>query len=257
MISENELKKYLLPHLTVRLLDVIDSTNSEARRIVASGDFSETLIIAENQTAGRGRMGRTFFSNSGGLYMSILLKPDLSADAATRITTAAAVAVVRAIRTITGIKADIKWVNDIYLDGKKICGILTESLSSPSGKLQFAVLGIGVNLTLPTGGFPDEISNTAGYLYEDIPENAENRLAAEVVNEFYRIYNNGLDPHGYIDDYRRFSCIIGKEVTVTKIIDGEKKWGIVKHIDDEFRLVVLYPDGSEELFTTGEITMHS
>lgn len=257
MINADKIKKYLSRPLPIKLLDVTDSTNAEARRMAEKGDFSEMLIIAKKQTAGRGRMGRSFYSDGGGLYMSLLLKPNLSPDAVTRLTTAAAASVVRAIRTVTGIEAGIKWVNDIFLNGRKICGILTEGKVLPSGKLEYAVLGIGINLTLPEGGFPREICEIAGHLFKEIPKNAANRLAAEVVNEFYRIYGNGLDPHDYIDEYRAASLVIGKEVIVTKIIGGEKKCGVVKHIDDEFRLVFVYPDGSEEFLSSGEITMHS
>lgn len=257
MISADEIKKHLLVPLPVRMLDTVDSTNSEARRIAENGDFSELLIVAKRQTAGRGRMGRCFYSEGGGLYMSLLLKPDLSSDAVTRITTAAAVSVVRAIRTVTGLNAGIKWVNDIFLNGRKICGILTEGKMLSSGKPQYAVLGIGVNLTPPKGGFPDELSEIAGCLFEKITEDCAGRLAAEIVNEFYRIYGSGLHPSDYIDEYRSASFVIGQEVIVTKIVGGESKRGTVKYIDDDFRLSVQYADGSEELLSGGEITMHS
>ncbi len=257
MIHESEIRKYLEKSLPIVLFDVVDSTNSEARRMAENGNSGEALIIAKRQTAGRGRLARSFYSDGGGLYMSLLLRPDLSPEAVTRITTAAAVAVVRAIGTVTGIETGIKWVNDIFLGGRKICGILTEGKALPSGKLEYAALGIGMNLTLPQGGFPDEISQIAGALFEKIPVGTANRLAAEIINEFYRIYEKGLNPEDYIGDYRKFSCIIGKEVTVTKIIGGEKKTATVLSIDNEFRLVVRYTDGSGDHLSTGEITMHS
>lgn len=257
MINEFEIRKHLKKALPITVLDVTDSTNSEARRLAESGNFGETLIIAKRQTTGRGRLGRSFYSEDGGLYMSLLLKPDLTPEAVTRVTTAAAVSVVRAVTVVTGIETGIKWVNDIFLNGRKICGILTEGKALSSGKLEYAVLGIGINLTAPQGGFPAEISQTAGALFGEIPAGVADRLAAGIINEFYRIYENGLNPADYIDDYRKFSCIIGKEVTVTKIIDGEKKVATVLSIDGDFRLSVRYADGSEDILSTGEITMHS
>ena len=127
------------------------------------------MLVAESQTAGRGRLGRSFHSPVGtGLYMSILLRPTFSAERALFITTAAAVAVCRAIEQETGLKPQIKWVNDIYLHEKKICGILTESsINFETKGLKWAVLGIGLNLSEPEGGFPEEIRSVAGALFAE------------------------------------------------------------------------------------------
>ena len=133
------------------------------------------------QTQGRGRLGRSFFSPSdSGLYMSILLRPDMAAADAVKITTAAAVSVALAVEKVSDQKPDIKWVNDIYINGRKICGILTEaSFSMESGGLDCAVLGIGVNTYEPEGGFPEAIRDIAGPIFHERKSDMRNRIAAD------------------------------------------------------------------------------
>lgn len=142
----------------------LDSTNAEALRRAVDGAPEGTVIVAEEQTAGRGRRGRSFFSPAGtGIYLSILVRPALAAERAHLLTCSAAVAVAEAIEACAGVDASIKWVNDVYCRGKKVAGILTEgSFDLEGGVLQHAVVGIGVNVRPPHAGFPAEIAERAG-----------------------------------------------------------------------------------------------
>jgi len=166
-------------------------------------------------------MGRSFFSPEGGLYMSLLINERLPAHMSLGITTAAAVAVARAIDKIAGGRSKIKWVNDVYRNGKKVCGILTEAKADCDGFLKWAVLGIGVNLTAPDGGFPEEIAMRAGAVFDEISDDCDNRLCAAIVDEFMDMYRKGLSPSLYLDEYRDRSNVIGQRIDVMRIHDGE------------------------------------
>ncbi|HRM19631.1 MAG: biotin--[acetyl-CoA-carboxylase] ligase, partial [Trichococcus flocculiformis] len=162
----------------------IDSTNLEAKRIVNEDPTFEGVILSEEQTKGRGRLGRVFYSPSeSGLYMSLVLRPVADLDNATLITTAAAVAVCQAIETLTGKKPQIKWVNDIFLDGRKVCGILTEGIMDMESRtIGTIILGIGLNFREPETDFPDEIQSIAGTLFDK--KNAavtRNQMVAEIL----------------------------------------------------------------------------
>lgn len=251
MISEQGILKYLAEPMDVRVYDELSSTNKTARELEPSLD-GEALIIARRQSGGRGRMGRSFFSPEGGLYMSLLLRPKMSAAEAVKLTSAAAVAVSCAIDEIAGVRCGIKWVNDVYLDGRKVCGILTEAQIT-DGALSFAVLGIGVNLVPPKCGFPEEIKNRAGSVFDRIEADEDDRLAAGIVNEFMRMYRNGAAEH--LAEYRERSFLIGREVDVMRIADGECRPAVAVAIDDECRLVVRYADGSAEALGSGDVSV--
>ncbi|MBR6501944.1 MAG: biotin--[Clostridia bacterium] len=135
----------------------IDSTNIYAKTLASEGYKDGTVVVAREQTAGKGRLGRTFFSKRGGLYFSVILRPYKSLNDTVFITTAAAVAAARAIEKVSGKKCEIKWVNDIYINNKKVCGILTEGAITPDGSLDYAILGVGINLFAPKGGFPSNL----------------------------------------------------------------------------------------------------
>lgn len=253
MINEKVIRASLEVTLEVSVFDELASTNLTAREIALSGDKREQVIIARRQTSGRGRLGRSFFSEGGGLYMSLLLYPQKNAQDALRITTAAAVAVARAIDRVADARCEIKWVNDVYLRGKKICGILTEAQIGTSGTLDFAVLGIGINLIEPTGGFPSDIVSRAGAVFDALPEDADNAMAAEVINEFYRIYNNANA--SYIGEYRERSNLTGREVDVMRVVDGDTTPARVIGIDDDFSLIVEYEGGKREALSSGEVSV--
>lgn len=245
----------LAKRIKVVTYQITDSTNIRARRLAASGEPEGTVVCAGTQTNGRGRMGRSFFSpNATGLYMSILLRP--TADAATvaaNVTPIAAVAVCRAIEKVVGIDASIKWVNDVFVGGKKVCGILTEaSLSVESGMLDHAVVGIGVNVYEPDGGFPDDIADKATALLTERSFDLRNRLCAAILEEFFPLYDHQTE-HPHIDEYRRRSIVLGKNVTVVTIAGGAEKEAFVEAITDNCALRLRFKDGSTSELSSGEI----
>ena len=186
--------------------------------------------------------------------MSTLLRPKgYSSHEALNITTMAAVAMCDAITAVSGEKAEIKWVNDIYMRGKKVCGILTEgALDMESNMLEYAVLGVGVNVYMPKNGFPKEIERIAGYVFETQRDNGKNLLAAEFLNRFMHYYDSN-DITGYIDEYKKRSLVIGKRITV--ISKNGSKSAIAIGIDDRCQLEVRYDDGGEETLSSGEISI--
>ena len=174
--------------LDVRVYRTISSTNTVLKALAADGAGANLALVAEHQTAGRGRMGRSFCSPSGtGLYFSLLLRPKVPAAEAMSMTACAAVAVSRTIEELTGRSTRIKWVNDILIGQKKVCGILTEAgIDGETGMLRYAVIGVGINVREPEGGFPPEIAGIAGAVLdrEQIPD-IRCRLAAGVLDRLY------------------------------------------------------------------------
>lgn len=236
----------------VTVFDEIDSTNSYLKSKAASGAKSGTVAVAARQTAGRGRYGRKFVSDNGGLYLSLLIRADITTEQSLFITTAAAVAVSRAIESVCDLEAGIKWVNDIFINGKKVCGILTEGASDfESGKLEYAVVGIGVNVTDPKGGFAPEIADIATSIYgTSAPENAKNRLAAAILNELARVLASPNDK-AIASEYRNRSFVIGKQVD---IISGDGTiCATVQDIDDSAAIILKTDDGQIIRKNSGEI----
>lgn len=258
VLSAEGIRLHLTEHYSDREIVIckcVDSTNMEVKRRALEGAAEGLVVLAEEQTAGRGRRGRSFFSPSGsGIYMSVLFRPtpEKSHDVVL-ITTAASVAVCRAIRRVLGVEPEIKWVNDVYLGDRKICGILTEAVSDfESGRIDTVVVGIGINYHVPEVGFPEELKETAGTV---CPENGgipRNTLAASVIQELYELYE-GLSDKTYMEDYRRWSNVLGKEVRFTSGTEWE--YGMAVDIDDNGGLIVEQKDGKRQILRTGEITL--
>jgi BirA family biotin operon repressor/biotin-[acetyl-CoA-carboxylase] ligase len=233
----------------------VTSTNDLAKAAAAAGAPEGTAFIAENQTAGRGRLGRKFCSPYGtGLYMSVVLRPSLAVEQSLFITTAAAAAVAKAVENVSGREAGIKWVNDVFMGGKKVCGILTEgAMDVENGRLQYAVVGIGVNVREPQGGFPEEIRDVAGAVFDgESPGDARCRIAAEILDNFYGYYVN-LESRSFLPEYKRRSIVIGRDVTV--LSGGGSFTAHAVDIDDTCGLVVRMPDGTEKTLTSGEVSV--
>ena len=179
----------------------------------------------------------------------MILKPDFDISKAVLITAAASVATSRAIQTVCGVHPQIKWVNDLYLDGKKICGILTEAITDfESGQITNIVVGIGINCSCED--FPDEIQGIAGGIPGSYSKNA---LAAEVVNQLLDIASN-IEARDFIDEYRQSSMVIGKNINVIKT-GREPVAAFAEDIDSNGALIVRYPDGTREALTTGEVSI--
>ena len=225
-----------------------------ARELANAGAPEGTVVLAATQTAGRGRKGRSFYSPAGtGVYVSILLRPDLAPVVASRITTAAAVAVCDAVEAVSGRAAAIKWVNDVLIDGKKICGILTEaSFGMESGRVDYAVLGTGINVYAPQDGFPAEIKQVAGSVLEHSLPDAKNRIAAAYLSSLLPLYRT-LGSAETISAYRKRSLAIGRTVTV---LSGEgTRSARALDVDDRCRLLVEYGDGTHAALSSGEISI--
>lgn len=231
----------------VYAFDEIDSTNNEAKRMAANGFAGTALIAADRQSAGRGRMGRGFYSPAQtGAYFSVLYTPAAPLFDAVRITSAAAVATMRAIRALTGKQTLIKWVNDLYLDGKKVCGILAEAVSV--GGLSQVILGIGVNLC--TTSFPRELASIAGDL--GVSDVSPADLIARIFCELER-YLNDPDDRSWLEDYRAYSMVIGREITW---VERESvHTGRALAIDSDGALLARGDDGTEHRLCTGEISL--
>lgn len=238
----------------------VSSTNSVVKMMAENGAAEYSVVMADNQTSGRGRRGRTFFSPKGsGLYMSILLRPQLSAEKALGITTCAAVACARAFERISGRTAMIKWVNDIYIAEKKVCGILTEaSVDFEGGGLNYAVLGIGMNIFPPQGGFPDDISARAGSIFEESTSDATLRakIAAAVLDEFALIYKRlgtAAADEEILEEYRRRSLVTGRSINILYPDRTEKAKAV--GIDDNFRLIAKKENGELVYLGSGDVSL--
>ena len=255
--SAQSIENYLkLQNLKIDIREELDSTNTQLKLIAQKGEKEGYVLIANKQTTGRGRRGHTFFSPSSGLYMSILLRPTISASDSLLITTAAAVAVSRAIEKVSDKKCEIKWVNDIYSEGRKLCGILTEaSIDFEGGTLDYAVLGIGVNLSDPKGDFPKEIENIAASIFgkRQFTNTEKSILTAEILNEFFALYEN-LSDKTYMKEYRDRSFLIGKEVDII-ISDKKIDEAVVLDIDDDAHIIVKYKNGEIKALFSGDVSV--
>ena len=232
--------------VSVHVFDEIDSTNTEAKRMVTDGFFGDALLVAHTQTAGRGRMGRSFYSPlATGAYFSILHTLTTPLYDAVAITSAASVAVMRAIKALAGVQAQIKWVNDLYYNDKKICGILTEAVSS--GESTHVIVGIGINLN--TADFPEELAEIAGSLGAQVD-------VAELIAQIYReiaLYLQNPTGREWLDDYRAHSCVLGKRVAwVSKETSRE---GFAESIDADGALLIRAENGELIRLHTGEISL--
>lgn len=241
--------------IAVEVLPVCTSTNLVLKERAADLATWHT-VIALRQTQGRGRLGRQFYSpEDSGLYMSVLLRPELAAVDAGFITAAAAVAVCRGLESLGSPRTEIKWVNDVLIGGKKVCGILTEAgFHGPSGDLDYAVLGVGINATEPTGGFPPDLAGIAGAAFPRRERDLRNRLAADLLRQLYEIYT-ALPSHDFVGEYRDRSCLVGKRVHVLR--GDTPRPALVQGVDERCRLLVRYDDGTAEALLSGEVSLHT
>lgn len=247
------LNEELKNKIKVEVLEKATSTNTIVKELASENDEG-LVVVAGEQTAGRGRMGRSFFSpGDSGVYMSILLKPQIKPEDAVQITTAAAVSVCRALENLGVSDSKIKWVNDIFLNGKKVCGILTESsFSSQKGMLDFAVLGVGINIYESEDGFPEDIKSIAGAVFTQRKEGLRNRFIADFINSFFDFYRE-LSSKKHMKEYKERSFVLGKEITV---IQGEKtEKAKALDIDENCNLITEFSDGAIKKLYTGEISI--
>lgn len=259
-ITEDSFKACLpaeYKNIKIHIYDTLDSTNIKAKQIAAENGEDRAVIMARQQTGGRGRLGRSFFSPKEGLYMSILIKPDFDLSNSGLVTSAAAVSVAQSIEEIAHKDAGIKWVNDVYVDGKKVCGILTEGITDfETGRIEHLIIGIGINTTVKD--FPKELLQTVGAVEGEYSKSA---LAASVVSKTIDFIKQIDDP-SFIKTYKEKSIVIGKNIKVYKgqykVNPDDEIPGInarVLDIDSDGGLIVLYSDGTREKLISGEISI--
>lgn len=256
ILSIQGVEKYLNPehsYIELEILPDIGSTNDYLREKVAQGKGEGYAVVAGAQTRGKGRTGRSFYSPADtGIYLSLLLRPkDCGPAQAVKFTTMAAVAACEAIEKVSHRSPQIKWVNDIYIDGKKVSGILTEaSVSLENGSLEYVLLGIGINVYPPEKGFPQELRETAGSVFQERKSDGKNQLAAGFLNRLMDIYTKE-ETGEYAEEYRKRSMVLGKRIQILTP-EGEKGARALE-IDKDCRLLVEYEDGNRELLRAGEI----
>ncbi len=256
LLSSEGIRLYLndqYKEIPIKVYKSINSTNTEAKLMIMNNAVHGTVILSEEQLSGKGRMGRNFYSPSeSGIYMSVILKPKLNMSDSVLITTAAAVAVSLAIEKVTGVITQIKWVNDIYLNDKKICGILTEAVTDmESGTINSVVVGIGLNVK--TESFPENIEYAAGSILKmDDNKFIRNQLSAEIINNVLSILND-IPNRKFIEIYKERSMILGERVRYCK--DNQWFEGYAQDIDSNGALIVFHDDGHKEILNSGEITV--
>ena len=259
-LTESEIRQGLSENnrnIEIHVYDSVTSTNSEAKRLALEGAADGTLVVSGQQTAGRGRLGRSFYSPKEGIYLSVIIRPRFDVSKSVLITCAAAVAVAESVKEIAGKDARIKWVNDVYVDDRKVCGILTEGMTDfESGQIEAVIIGIGVNTDV--SNFPDDLKRIAGAVDGDY---SASELAGAIASRTID-YAHTIEERTFIDSYRSMSTVIGKKITVYKgqykVNPEDEIEGVtaeVKNIDNDGRLIVVYEDGTEEALSSGEITI--
>ena len=257
VISAQGIEKYLASQEGLFHIEVhkqVTSTNDFLKNLKAS---EGRVIVAQEQTGGKGRLGRSFYSPEGtGIYFSLLLTPTIPIDEATAVTAAAAVAVAEAMEKLAGKEVQIKWVNDIYINGKKVCGILTEGVfDMENRRLGQVILGIGINLMEPLEGFPSELIPSAGGVFKEgeAPKDSKNLLIAEVLLRFWPYYKN-LQGKSFLTGYRQRSMVTGKDILIIRGQETPRKAKALD-IDENFHLIVEREDGEIEHLSSGEVSI--
>lgn len=244
---------------SILYFDTIDSTNTHAKNLAAAGAPHGTVLIANHQTGGRGRMGRSFHSPAGtGIYLSVILRPDQLPGELMHLTCAAGAAMCQAIESVTGLCPGIKWINDLVWEGRKLGGILAElSLDPATGKCAYAVVGIGINCTQNAGDFPSEIAQIATSLKQITGKPIDrNRLAAAMIMSLHAMSENLISEKEAIMDFYRSRCVtLGKEVSVHRFDDV--RHGTAVDMDAGGGLVVRYADGTVQTVSSGEVSIRS
>lgn len=260
VLSQASIAAYVDPSLIFRVEyhEELGSTNQRAKTLAVEGAPHGTSVVARIQTSGRGRRGRSFSSPEGGVYLSIVLRPEHMATGAdpVLITTSSAVAVARAVEQTCGLKLDIKWVNDLFLEGRKVCGILTEGIADmESGGISALVVGIGVNFSTQEDEYPVDIQPLVRSLFsgpEKVPAGlGRARLAAAIIENVLTCASR-LGAEDIWTEYRSRCFLLGRKVRIESEAPYE---AMVEDIDKDFHLHVRLPDGRREILTAGEVSI--
>ena len=234
----------------------LDSTNTHALELARQGAAHGTVLIADHQTGGRGRRGRSFHSPAGvGIYMSLILRPKCAAQELMHLTCATAVAICDAVEGAIGIRPGIKWTNDLVVGTRKIAGVLTELGFDGRGNVAYAVIGIGINCCQKEADFPAEIRGIAGSLSTVTGRQIDRAaVAAAMISALYRMDGQLFTgKQKILDRYRRDCVTLGREISLVR---GEQiHHGTALDIDHEGALIVRYPDGQTETVNSGEVSI--
>lgn len=255
MLSEQGVRLFLRnKSLNLVVARELESTNLTAKQMAAEGAPHGTLVLADSQTAGRGRRGRSFASPPGtGLYLSMVLRSALPMQSAALVTSAAAVAVCRAVESTSGKRLDIKWVNDLFYRGKKCCGILTEAAADmETGGVDYLVVGIGLNLLPPESGWPEELEEIATAVFSPGEHVGRCRIAAAIADELLDLCA-ALPDTSFMEEYRARNLVPGRDVDI--IQNGEHRPAHALAVTDDGHLLVRLPGGGQEELLFGEVSI--
>lgn len=238
----------------IHLLSEVASTNTLAMEMAANGTPEGTVVIAETQTGGKGRRGRTWISPKGNLYLSVVLRPNIPMHMAPLITLMGAVAVASAIRKTCGLEAGIKWPNDILIFGKKVSGLLTE-MSAEQDRIRYIVLGIGVDVNMEMGELPPEVRSLATTLAEEAGAKINRTsLLQQLLRDLESWYKKFLTNDGdVLEEWKKLNLTIGNRVVVSGA--GESLKGLAQGVDNEGRLIVRCDDGTIHTVAAGDVTI--
>ena len=252
-MDKKVLEQNLNQKLNIEIFNELDSTNNYLKKLGSQGEKENQLVIALSQTGGRGRMGRSFYSPNGtGIYFSLLLHPEYAIEKSLFLTVMAAVSVAETVMKYNSNDVRIKWVNDVYIDEKKVCGILTEGAINANKMLDYAVVGIGINVIAPENGFPDDIKDIATAIFPgNAEEDIKEKIVADVVNKFLDMYN-GIDTN-FVNRYKQYSYLTGKEIN---IISGDNtRPATVIDITDDCHLLVKNEKDEFEEISSGDVSV--
>lgn len=239
---------------SMMVLACTDSTNDRLKELAREGAPHGTVLLALRQTEGRGRMGRSFISPENGLYMSVLLRPECPPEKLPTLTPCAALAVCRALERSCGVKAEIKWPNDLLIGGKKLCGILTEGVAGDDGKMA-AVIGVGINLNTTAEHFPEDLRDIVCSVLDVTGRETDVQSLAEAVTDALEdIYKRWCAGDSRVrDEYRKLCTTLGRDVNVLR--NGEACPARALDIGEDFSLLVERHDGSRERIRFGEVSI--
>ena len=258
------MKEQILSHLSpsypwkeyFEFFPTIDSTNDWLRSLARAGAPEGTVLVADHQTGGHGRRGRSFHSPEGaGIYMSILLRPQCAPTELLHLTCAAAVAMCDAVEVSAGFRPGIKWTNDLVFGSRKLGGILTELGFTPKGEVDYAIIGIGINCCQSSADFPEDIREMAGSLAMAAGREIDrSSVAAAMMEALHSMSENLLGgKDGILSRYRRDCITVNQDVVLIR--GEEKRYGHAVDIDEEGALVVRFRDGSTEAVNSGEVSI--
>jgi BirA family biotin operon repressor/biotin-[acetyl-CoA-carboxylase] ligase len=238
----------------IQFLSEVASTNTLAMEMAADGTPEGTVVIAETQTNGKGRLGRTWISPKGNLYLSVVLRPNIPIHKAPLITLTGAVAVASAIRTTCGLEAGIKWPNDILISGKKVSGLLTE-MSAEQDRIRHIVLGIGVDVNMEMGELPPEVRRLTTTLAAEAGAKINRTaLLQQVLRDLERWYQKFLNNHAdVLEEWKKLNMTVGNRITVSGA--GEDLDGLAQGVDSDGRLIVRLDDGAVRTVAAGDVTI--